>query len=77
MPWKPEYPGEFPTLGWEMLEWYGDFLAAPDRSSYEPLVLTSEQAQFILNYYRLDPVSGKRVYRRASWSRSKGHGKSR
>lgn len=76
MPWKPEFPGEFPTLGWIVLDWYGEYLAAPDRSSYEPLVLTSEQAQFVLAYYRLDPVTNKRVYRRARWSRAKGHGKS-
>ena len=76
MPWKPEFPGEFPTLGWEMLEWYSEFLAAPDRSEYEPLLLTDEQARFVLNYYRLDPVDGRRVYRRARWSRPKGHGKS-
>jgi hypothetical protein len=76
MPWKPEHPGEFPTLGWAMLDWYGEFLAAPDRSSYEPLELTDEQAGFILNFYRIDPVSGKRLYRRARWSRPKGHGKS-
>lgn len=76
MPWKPEYPGEFPTLGWAMLDWYSEFLAAPDRSSYEPLELTDEQAGFILNFYRIDPVTGKRLYRRARWSRPKGHGKS-
>lgn len=76
MPWKPEHPGEFPTLGWAMLDWYGEYLAAPDRSSYEPLELTDEQAGFILNFYRIDPVSGKRLYRRARWSRPKGHGKS-
>lgn len=76
MRWKPDFAGEFPTLGHEMLQWYSEYLAAPDRSSYEPLVLTPEQAMFILRYYRLDPVTGKRVYRRARWSRPKGHGKS-
>lgn len=76
MPWKPEYPGEFPTLGWGVLEFISSMLAAPDRSSYEPLELTDEQANFVLNFYRLDPVSGRRVYRRARWSRPKGHGKS-
>lgn len=76
MPWKPEYAGEFPTLGWAMLDWYSEMLAQPDCADYQPLVLTPEQARFILNYYRLDPSTGKRVYRRALFSRPKKWGKS-
>nr|UYL17145.1 MAG: terminase large subunit [Caudoviricetes sp.] len=76
MPWKPEYPGEFPTLGWEMLSWYSEMLARPDRGEYEPLVLTNEQAQFILDFYRLDPRTGRFVYRSAILSRAKKWGKS-
>lgn len=76
MPWKPDYPGEFPTLGWYVLDWITEYLATPDRTEYEPLVLTNEQAKFVLNFYRLDPITGRRVYRRALWSRPKGHGKS-
>lgn len=76
MPWKPEYTGEFPTLGWAMLDWYSEMLAQPDCADYQPLVLTPEQARFILNYYRLDPNTGKRVYRRALFSRPKKWGKS-
>ena len=73
---KPEYPGEFPTLGYAVLEWVTEFLAAPDREEYEPLKMTREQAEFILNWYRLDPVSGKRVFRRGVLARPKGWGKS-
>ena len=76
MGWKPEFPGEFPTLGYEVLNWMSDMLAMPDRADYEPFILTPEQANFILNYYRIDPLNGKRVYRRAVWSRPKGSGKS-
>ena len=76
MGWKPEFPGEFPTLGYEVLDWMSDMLAMPDRADYEPFILTPEQANFILNYYRIDPVSGRRIYRRAVWSRPKGSGKS-
>lgn len=76
MPFKPEYEGEFPTLGWEMLQWYTEMLAQPDCADYKPLRLTEEQARFILNYYRLDPTTGKRVYRRALFSRPKKWGKS-
>ena len=76
MGWKPEFEGEQPTLGWELLDWVSEMLAMPDRMDYEPFVLTPEQAQFFLDYYRIDPVSGKRVYRRGVWSRPKWHGKS-
>jgi hypothetical protein len=65
VPWRgPSYDGEVPTLGWYALEWIRDNLAAPDRSEYEPLRLTREQAQFVLNFYALDPVTGRRKYRR-------------
>ena len=76
MPWKPRYPGEVPTLGFYALEWMAETLAAPDRAEYEPFIPTREQAQFVLNLYALDPVTGRRRFRRAVLSRSKGWGKS-
>lgn len=76
MPWKPLIPGEFPSLGDIVLDWIEEYLAAPDRTEYEPLILTDEQQRFVQHFYRLDPVTGDRRYRRAVWSRPKGHGKS-
>lgn len=77
MPWRgPQYPGELPTLGFDVLDWIAEHLAAPDRSDYEPLILTREQAQFVLNFYAVDPGTGRRKYRRAVLSRPKGWGKS-
>lgn len=76
MPWKPQHPGEWPTLGWYALDWITENLAAPDSAEYRPLELTEEQANFVLRYYRIDPATGRRRYRRAVWSRPKGHGKS-
>jgi hypothetical protein len=76
MPWRgPSYPGELPTLGYTVLDWMGEMLAAPDRTEFEPLVLTREQAQFILNFYAIDPRTGRRRYRRGVLSRPKGWGK--
>jgi phage terminase large subunit-like protein len=69
-------PGDVPTLGFQVLDWMSAYLAAPDRTDYEPFVPTREQAQFILNFYALDPVSGRRRFRRAVLSRPKGWGKS-
>ena len=48
----------------------------PDKEEYTPYTPTREQAEFILNLYRLDPVTGKRVVRRGVISRPKGWGKS-
>lgn len=77
MPWRgPSYPGELPTLGWGVLDWIEENLAAPDRDEYEPLILTKEQAQFVLEWYLIDPRTGRRMYRRGVISRPKGWGKS-
>jgi len=77
MPWRgPRYRGELPTLGEPILEWMEANLAAPDRADYEPFRPTMEQAQFVLNYYAIDPRTGRRRYRRAVYSRPKGSGKS-
>jgi hypothetical protein len=76
MPWKPQEPGDFPTLGWIVLDWIIENLAAPDRPEYEPYTPTPEQARFILRLYELDPLTGKRRVRRAVLSRPRGWGKS-
>lgn len=76
MPWKPSHPGERPTLGWYVLDWITEHLAAPDRAEYEPYLPTREQAKFLLNFYELDHRTGRRRYRRGVISRPKGWGKS-
>lgn len=76
MPFKPDFEGEQPSLGWIALDWITEYLAQPDCPDYRPLTLTPDQAQFILNYYRLDPRTGKRAIRRAVFSRPKKYGKS-
>jgi hypothetical protein len=76
VPFKPDFEGEQPSLGWIALDWITEYLAQPDCPDYRPLTLTPDQAQFILNYYRLNPVTGKRAVRRAVFSRPKKYGKS-
>lgn len=74
MPWKPQHPDDFPSLGWELLEWFAEYLPSP--ADHEgPLILTDEQAMTIVEWYRLDE-RGRRVYRRGYSRRSKGYGKS-
>ena len=76
MPWKPSVPGEIPTLGYEVLDWITEALAAPDRADYEPFVPYREQEDFILRWYALDPVTGRRKYNRGVLGRPRGWGKS-
>jgi phage terminase large subunit-like protein len=77
VPWRgPRVPGEIPTLGPVVLDWMIENLAAPDRSEYEAFYPTREQAQFLYDFYAISPATGKRLYRRAVYSRPKGSGKS-
>ena len=76
MPWKPGFPGERPTLGFYVLDWIEENLAAPDRQEYEPFVPTREQAEFILRFYEVDVAGKRRLIRRGVLSRPRGWGKS-
>lgn len=76
MPWKPSEPGAVPTLGFEVIDWISEMLAAPDRGDYEPFLLYPEQEDFVLRYYEINPRTGKRRFRRGVISRPRGWGKS-
>jgi hypothetical protein len=76
LPWRPSEPGEVPTLGYECLDWLTENLARPELDEYEPFVPTREQAEFMLRFYELDPLTGKRKIRRGVISRPRGWGKS-
>lgn len=76
MPWKPPEPGAVPTLGFEVIDWVSEMLAAPDRGDYEPFLLYPEQEDFVLRYYEINPRTGKRRFRRGVISRPRGWGKS-
>ncbi len=76
MPWRPSVEGEVPTLGWGVIDWITEMLAAPDRAEYEPFRPYLEQEDFILHWYALDPATGRRRYNRGVLGRPRGHGKS-
>jgi hypothetical protein len=76
VPWRPTEPGEVPTLGWLVLDWLTENLARPETQTYEPFVPTQEQADFILRFYEIEPITGARRIRRGVISRSRGWGKS-
>src|SRR5262245_40053903 len=68
MPWRgPSYPGEFPTLGYDVAALIQERCVIPDGDhAGEPYVLTNEMLRFLLWHYRLDPGSGRFVYSRGS-----------
>lgn len=78
MPWRgPEYPGEFPSLGPLVVEWIETYLChGPGDVQGEPIVTDDEFYEFIVKCYRIDPATGRRIYRRAFLSRPKGRAKS-
>jgi hypothetical protein len=58
-----------------LLDWWADYLPSP-RDPAAELIFTDEQALQLIEWYRLHPVTGDRVYRRGYSRRSKGWGKS-
>lgn len=76
MPWRPRFPGDVPTLGWAVIEWMMEHLASPGSLEYVPFTPTQEQADFLLDFYEIDPATGKRKIRRGVISRPRGWGKS-
>lgn len=67
----------FPSLGWDIYDWIVDNLVVPDGpDTGQPLVLTDEQLDLLVRFYRVDPKTGEAVYRRAAVTRPKGWGKS-
>ena len=76
MPWKPSAPGEVPTLGWYVIDWMTDMLAAPGRAEYEPFVPYREQEDFLLRFYEINPDTGRFRYDRGLLGRPRGWGKS-
>jgi len=76
MPWKPSEPGEVPTLGYYVIDWIVENLAAPARYDYEPFRPYLEQEDFILRWYEIDPATGRFRFDRGLLGRPRGWGKS-
>lgn len=76
--WRPpEYPGEFPSLGWELVDFLQDVLVNPDGERRgQPWRFTDEQIAYIVWCYRISPDTGARAFRRSVLARPKGWGKS-
>lgn len=59
MPWRgPEYPGEFPSLGYLVADWIEANCAQPDRHlKGEPFTLSDEQVVHLVWRYRVKPTA--------------------
>jgi hypothetical protein len=54
MPFRPSKEGEFPTLGWIVLDWVEAYLRIPDGElAGQPFRFTDSQAQFFLHLFRV------------------------
>ncbi len=78
MPWRgPEFEGEFPSLGWGLLDFIESQLVIPDGDNAgEPFVPTVEQAEFLIRLCRVNPRTLKYVYSLGQLMWPKGMGKS-
>lgn len=73
---KKKARSSFISLGWDAIDWIETHLVhGPGDVQGEPITLDDEQAAFILKAYELDK-HGRRVVRRAFFSRPKGRAKS-
>lgn len=77
MPFKPQVEGDVCSLGYEVADWIQAYEChGPGDVQGEPVELDDEWLAFIVEAYRLDPVTGRRVYDEAVLSRPKGRAKS-
>jgi hypothetical protein len=75
--WRgPSEPGEFPTLGYQVGDFIEAHCAIPDGDYMgQPYLLIDEMWRFLLWHYRLDPETGRFVYRRSQLKRPQKWGK--
>ena len=77
MPFVPESPGDFPTLGFVVADWIEAYEChGPGDVQGDSVELDREWLQFLADAYRLDPLTGRRVRSEAVLSRPKGRAKS-
>lgn len=79
MGWVPQFDGHVCSLGYGVLDWIEEYCChGPGDVQGEPLGYSDddELRDFLIECYRLDPETGRRVYREAVLSRPKGRAKS-
>lgn len=75
--WKPLFDGHVCSLGYDLIDWIETYCChGPGDVQGEALDFDEEIREFLIECYRLDPVTGRRLYREAILSRPKGRAKS-
>lgn len=74
---EPLFPGQTCSLGWEVADWIVEncCYGPGDLQGASPVVLGDEMTDFIVECYRIDPVTGQKVYDEGVLSRPKGRAK--
>ena len=64
--WRgPDFPGEFPSLGYQVADWIQAHCAIPDGDHVgEPYELTDEMLRFLVWFYRVDPAKERFFFNR-------------
>lgn len=76
MPWRgPRKEGEFPSLGYQLIDRWHEVLPSP-RDESKPFLLTDRQALDVIEWYAIHPLTGEFIYRRGCSQDAKGTGKS-
>ena len=78
MPWAgPLFEGHVCSLGYEVLDWIHAYEChGPGDVQGDPIDYDDEMRDHVIECYRLDPETGRRVYDEAVLSRPKGRAKS-
>lgn len=73
----PEFDGHVCSLGYQVADWIEAYCChGPGDVQGDPVVLDEEWLAFVVEVYRIDPVTGRRVYDEGVLSRPKGRAKS-
>lgn len=77
MTFRPAFEGQVCSLGYEVYDWIIAYCChGPGDVQGEPIDFDDEWLDFIVEAYRIDPVTGRKVYDEAVLSRPKGRAKS-
>jgi phage terminase large subunit-like protein len=77
MPFTPVFDGQPCSLGFEVADWIAEFCChGPGDIAGDPIDLDREWLSFLVEAYRIDPTTGRRLYDEAVLSRPKGRAKS-
>lgn len=77
MTFRPEWDGQACSLGYDVADWIEAYCChGPGDLQGEPVGLDEEWLRFLVEAYRLDPQTGRRVYSEGVLSRAKGRAKS-